>query len=143
MAATTYEWDSLGGEVMDTRSLIAVADEIRDALSDYEDEGSELGLEALGCSDGTPDGTADEARTILESIEEIESAGLADWEYGETLIREDYFTEYAQELAADIGAVDKDASWPNSYIDWNAAADALKMDYTEVEYRGTTYYARA
>lgn len=29
------------------------------------------------------------------------------------------------------------------YIDWDGAAEALKMDYTTVEYQGNTYYARA
>ena len=141
--ATTYEWESLGSEVMDSRNLIAVADEIRDAIADYEDDGSELALEALECSDGTPDGTLAEAREILAAIQEIEQEGITDWEYGETLIREDYFTEYAQQLAEDIGAIDSNASWPLSYIDWGRAANALKQDYTEVSYRGTTYYARA
>lgn len=142
MTATTHEWESLGSEIMDSRSLISVADEIRTAIADYEDDGSELALEALECSDGTPEGTLSEARAILASIVEIEEAGLADWEYGETLIREDYFVQYAQELADDIGAVDKDAVWPTSFIDWDAAAEALKQDYTEVTYRGTTYYSR-
>ena len=68
---------------------------------------------------------------------------ISDWQYGAGLIREDYFTEYAQGLAEDIGAIDPKASWPLSCIDWEAAAAALKQDYTEVEYLGMTYYVRA
>lgn len=65
-----------------------------------------------------------------------------DWEYGETLIRDSYFEDYARELAEDIGAIKADASWPLSYIDWPAAADALRMDYTAVDFDGVTYWVR-
>jgi len=61
--------------------------------------------------------------------------------YEPTLIAEDYFEEYARELAEDVGALSND--WPASYIDWEAAAVALQMDYTSVEFDGTTYYYRA
>lgn len=66
---------------------------------------------------------------------------LGDW-YPVTLIRDSYFVEYAQQLAEDIGAIDPDASWPNGYIDWERAARDLQMDYTSVEYQGTTYWYR-
>jgi hypothetical protein len=59
------------------------------------------------------------------------------------LIREDYFTEYAQELAEDIGAVPREIGWPLYHIDWEAAADALKRDYMTVEFLGQTYYVQA
>ena len=53
-----------------------------------------------------------------------------------------YFEQYAQELAEDIGAVQKEATWPNQYIDWEAAADALKQDYMRVTYGETEYWIR-
>ena len=53
------------------------------------------------------------------------------------------FTEYAQELAEDIGAIDPDAKWPVYCIDWERAARELKMDYTSVRVNGMTYYFRA
>lgn len=76
------------------------------------------------------------------AIDALAGERIEDWEYGAHFIREDCFTEYAQELADDIGAVDDSHGWPLSYIDWDAAADALKMDYTSVEYLGHTYYVR-
>lgn len=79
----------------------------------------------------------------LESFANEYASGISDWEYGESLIRDDHFVTYAQELADDIGAIDLNAHWPLSYIDWDAAADALKQDYTEVELRGITYWTRA
>lgn len=115
------------GQILDTRQLIDRAAEIEAELDD----------ESLDTDE------RDVLREELEAIKDAEQAGIPDWQYGETLIREDYFTEYAQELAEDIGAVDKDASWPNSYIDWEAAAEALMQDYMTVELDGSTYYARA
>lgn len=64
-----------------------------------------------------------------------------DW-YPVTLIRDSYFKDYAQELAEDIGAINKDATWPNNYIDWDAATEALQGDYTTVEFDGVTYWVR-
>lgn len=147
--ATTYEWERLGGEIMDSRDLIAVAEEIRDALdaldgtNTLDGERDESGLEALESSTGVPGDDEQEARDILAAIDALADAGISDWEYGETFIREDYFTDYAQELAEDIGAIPKEYGWPTSHIDWGAATDALKQDYTEVDFRGTTYYVRA
>lgn len=69
----------------------------------------------------------------------------SDWHYGEQFIRDGYFSEYAQQLAEDIGTVSNDAQWPNNhiYIDWEAAADELKQDYTSFDVAGTTYWARS
>lgn len=62
-----------------------------------------------------------------------------DW-YPITLVRDSYFVQYAMDFAEDIGAVNPDATWPNNYIDWDRAADALQMDYSSVEINGTTYW---
>ena len=64
-----------------------------------------------------------------------------DW-YPVTLIRDSYFKEYAQELADDIGATDRNAAWPLNCIDWEEAASDLQIDYTTVEFDGVTYWYR-
>ena len=66
------------------------------------------------------------------TLEAADQAGLY-------FIDEDYFEEYARELAYDTGAIDSDSAWPCTHIDWEAAADELRMNYTEVEYEGNTY----
>lgn len=38
---------------------------------------------------------------------------------------------FAQDMAEQLGSVDKDASWPNDCIDWERAARELMMDYVE------------
>jgi hypothetical protein len=81
----------------------------------------------------------------LVSLHKLAEEGdtLADWQYGETLIRDTYFVEYAQELAEDIGAVNSDAGWPAYCIDWERAARDLRMDYTSLDFDGVTYWGRS
>lgn len=77
----------------------------------------------------------------LKSLAEQAEGYAADWHHGETLIRESYFTEYAQELCEDIGDLPKDL--PHYIvIDWEATADNLKFDYTEVNFDGVAYLVR-
>lgn len=64
-----------------------------------------------------------------------------DW-YPITLIRDSYFEEYAQELAKDIGALDRNASWPNNCIDWKQASKELEIDYSSVDFDNTPYLYR-
>lgn len=66
------------------------------------------------------------------------------WRHGETLIRDSYFEEYAQDLAEEIGATDSNAArgWPLNCIDWEQAARELKMDYTSADFDGVTYWYR-
>jgi hypothetical protein len=109
-------------DVIDSRDVIARIDELEGSDERDADE-------------------ADELAALLELAEEAE-VYAADWRYGETLIRESYFVEYAQELAEDIGAINSDAGWPNGYIDWQRAADALLQDYTDVDFAGVTYFIR-
>ena len=71
-----------------------------------------------------------------------EAEGYSDWLHGATLIRDSYFKTYAQQFADDIGAVNSEAGWPNSCIDWEQAADELQMDYTAIEFDGVTDWVR-
>ena len=65
---------------------------------------------------------------------------LRSWRYGVTLIPESEFRNYAMDLAENIhGGVE---GWPFDCIDWEQAADSLRMDYSRVEYNGETYLYR-
>lgn len=55
---------------------------------------------------------------------------------GEHQSREDF----AQELADDLGCINPDAGWPNSYIDWERAARDLFMDYSDAPAPGGCIY---
>ena len=85
-----------------------------------------------------------EIKTELEALKALsDQCQYGDWDYGAALINDDYFTEYAQQLAEDIGAISDDLSWPGRHIDWEAAADELKMDYTCVDFDGQDYWIRS
>jgi antirestriction protein len=91
--------------------------------------------------EGLDEDEAHELKALLSLAEEASSS--PDWQYGEGLVRDSYFVTYAQELADDIGAVDANASWPNTCIDWERAARELRMDYTSVDFDGVTYWIRS
>ena len=78
----------------------------------------------------------------MKALADEASGYAADWPHGETLIRDSYFKDYAMELADDIGAIDNNASWPLTCIDWDQAARELQMDYSAVDFDGVTYWIR-
>jgi hypothetical protein len=119
--------DFRNADVIDSRDLIA-------ALADLEP-----GIEVAGEADDPLD--ADDLE-LRDAIRELAEEGIEDWEYGAQLIAEHYFEDYARELAEDIGALPREYTWPTSCIDWERAARELQMDYTPVEFLGTTYYVR-
>jgi hypothetical protein len=85
----------------------------------------------IGCQD-----EIEEYEAIKDFIEELEDYG--DFASGETIIAEDYFTEYCKELITDCGYISEDfPSW--IAIDYENTADNMKQDYTEADYDGTTY----
>ena len=82
----------------------------------------------------------------LDSLEALNSEGedcASDWTHGETMIRESYFQDYAQELAEDIGAIPEGSKWPLTCIDWEQAARELQMDYSTINFDGVDYYVRS
>lgn len=119
--------------------------DIRDKIERFEE------LEALGVV-ADPDGTKgnaddnEEYRLLGNFLSEIKGCGgdhqwRGDW-YPVIFIADDDFEEYAQEFAEDIGAINRDATWPNTCIDWEQAAQELQHDYSTVEYDGITYWYR-
>jgi hypothetical protein len=83
----------------------------------------------------------EEYTTLTDLAEQCEGS---DWRYGETLIRVSHFTEYVQELMADIGAVPADLPWYIAdAIDWDEVARHIDTDYMDVNFDGITYKIRA
>lgn len=130
----------LHADVLDTRDIIARIDWL-DRQGPEDEDGN-----PIPNADGTPDdGLTDDERDELATLVKFRdehSGDIADWEYGETLIADRYFEDYARELASDIGAINADAQWPLMHIDWEAAASSLQQDYTDVTLDGRTYWAR-
>lgn len=133
-------------DVIDSRDVLERINELSAAhanlLEPYEGNAKKL-LEVLGDL-AEYEEVADDLEE-LASLQDLEQqAGTCgDWQYGATLILDSYFQEYAQELAEDCGMVPSDLGWPCCHIDWDAATDALKMDYTQVDFDGTEYWIRS
>lgn len=131
----TQTWDEIrGSDVIDTRDI---TDRIEDIGTDLE------GLDETSADDAAEVAELREELDVLTAIvEECDEYFGDSFRDGVTLVRDDYFEEYAEQLADDIGAIDKDAGWPLTYIDWAAAAAALQQDYTSIDIDGTTYWGR-
>ena len=93
-------------------------------------------------------GTSDEIQEIRDELAILkalaeECEGYApDWAYGEALIRDSYFQDYAQELAEECCEMSNADQWPYTCIDWEQAAEELQMDYTCVDFDGVEYWIR-
>lgn len=104
-------------DIIDSRDIIARIKELEDErealmedISDAEEsaqDGTEESLNVLRDLNKALKAWEDdcgEELKILQNVQE-QAEGYSDWEYGEALIRDSCFTEYAEELARDIGAV--------------------------------------
>ena len=137
-------------DCIDTRDLIEKIDELKQQILDsfletfehYEDQTDDFDdilFEEEEIQNWKGD-WEDELKEI-EEIDKIEDELGSEFDYGVTLVHEDYFEEYTEELLIDCGYISKDfPSWIE--IDWEATANNVKQDYTEVEYQGETYYGR-
>lgn len=77
----------------------------------------------------------------IERINSVEDAVGSEFEDGVTLIEEDEFEDYCRDLIEECGYISKDfPSWIE--IDWSRTTDNIRIDYSEVEYQGTTYLFR-
>lgn len=117
-----------GDNTIDSRDVIKRIEELHGELDDQPEDAR--------------DEDAAEELAELDALAE-EAEGCADWKYGETLIHDSYFEQYAEQLAEDIGAINRDAEWPLNHIDWEAAAKALQQDYTSVSFGDETYWIRS
>ena len=120
-------------DIIDSRDIveyISEQEDYLDSLADEEDtneEQDEIQAEITMWQD------------FIEEAEQYTGDKASD---GFQCINENYFVQYAEELASEIGAIQKDAIWPNNHIDWEAAAEELKVDYTEIDINGETFYVR-
>ncbi len=122
-------------DVIDSLDVIETIEGLEAILADPDTPNTNSGL--IGDDDIDPG--------YLEALKALASEGedyAPDWQYGETLVRDSYFVEYAQQLADDIGAGNAEYSWPTSCIDWEQAARELQMNYSSIDFDGVTYWVR-
>lgn len=131
--------------------LVEQIKELRNSLSDADKDDQET-IDNL-CNSlalATTELDALRARQDDDDLQELkalealadEASQSPDWDYGETLIRDSYFVEYAQELAEECDMIPDNLSWPLTCIDWEQAANELKYDYMAVDFDGVTYWIR-
>ncbi len=108
-------------QVIDSRNVISRIEELEGEDLLEQDEQDEL--------------------KALKTLEEEAEGYSDDWKHGSTLIRDDYFTEYAEELCKDIGDLPSEIPWYIE-IDWEKTAEHIKADYTEVDFDGVSYWIR-
>lgn len=150
---------------IDSRDLIEERDNLKEQILDAFNEDFETDFSdfdelptLIGDDLGEVDNEEEEQQRLedfkelweeeLKQIEEInnleeEVEGYAgdNFEDGVQLIDEYDFIEYCEDLMEEFGYIPKDfPSW--IYIDWEATAENIKQDYTEVEFRGDTYLFR-
>lgn len=139
MSADGTEPITVGQAYIDSRDVIARIAYLESVESDAETLDADL-----------PEGEAqfglDEAeRQELTDLRELAEEGesLADWPYGETLIEDYEFENYARDLAQDIGAITGEEGWPANCIDWEKAASELQQDYTAISFGHCVYWGRS
>ena len=90
------------------------------------------------------EGFEDELKEIeeIDTLEdEINSYAGDNFDDGVYLIDADDFEDFVEQDLEDLGYIPKDfPTWIE--IDWKATANNVQQDYTEVEFRGTTYLYR-
>jgi hypothetical protein len=78
---------------------------------------------------------------IKDFYDELENYTIC--HYGETVIREDYWVAYCEEMCKEVGDIPQNLPWYISdNIDWDGVADELSADYSTIQYQGCDYYVR-
>jgi hypothetical protein len=117
-------------EISGTDDIINVSD-ITDFIDEFNDTEDEDELEQLNL-----------LKDLLSQLKGY--GGDHQWEgnwYPGHLIRDTYFVEYCEDMVKDIGDLPKDLPRYLA-IDWDKTADNLRVDYSSVEFEGTTYWYR-
>ena len=138
-------------QYIDTRDLIETRDELKQEILDsfLEDfphyEEMTESFEDIRFEEEEVQGWRDVWQEEIDQISrigEIEDEIGSEFDFGVTLIPEDDFTNYIEDFLEDIGYIPKDfPSWIE--IDWEATAENVKQDYSELEYEGKYYLYRA
>lgn len=143
-------------DVIDSRDIIERIEELegeREALQETINNmntasayGLEKETEAIAALAEWDADNLKELQTLQALASEAEHS--SDWSYGETLINETYFTDYIEQLIDECYEMPKQMNsdeWPYRHvtIDYEAAAEEAKADYSEVNFDGVIFLIRA
>lgn len=126
---------------IDSRDIIERIEELSNMLLDeYEDLDTPLTFSEWLDLTIFEEDTLGQEYKILTALAAECSDYAGDWVYGEALIHEDYFEHEMDEMLKDCGYIPKNLP---SFLTLAVDYDALKQDYTEVDFDGETYYVRS
>jgi len=143
----------INNTVFDTRDLIEYKEELEaeilDAYNEFKLELDE-DFEEVNTLEDIED--LDEETDFLKTVDfdhyteikdffdELENY-CDDFTCGASVIHEDYFTDYCEELLKDCGYIPQDfPSWIE--LDFEATAKNMMVDYSEITYQGESYFIR-
>lgn len=122
-------------DLIDTRDVLDRINELEGDLESFYQDGPDTW--------DSEDPDVIEIRQLQDLINEVAGYSEDKPADGVTLIRATYFVRYMEEYFEDTSDTPvKSHDWPFRHIDWEAAADELRVDYTEVEYNGVSYLFR-
>ena len=142
-------------DVLDSRELQKRLDELENELETLIEDLKDAEEEEEEEEENDETTISDAAKHAIEEWKEENQEELDEllamkyecdpaWKYGMAFIAEEDFEEYAQDLVSDLyGEEIRNAFWPFDCIDWEKAAASLRMDYSSIDYQGTTYLFRS
>jgi hypothetical protein len=144
LAKITIDFDH--EDIIDSRDIesriVDLEGEFESYMSDLDDaEGDEEIEKAEEDLESWLDEYVDTYVSLMVFRDEAQQY-TSEWRYGATIIHDDYFEDYAKQLAEDIGVIERNAPWPIRWIDWNAAIKELQQDFSEITFDGNTYWVQ-
>ena len=139
--------------MIDTRDLAEKREELQtdlvDSFNDFFDTEIEDFDELIKYIDDSENEDVQEWRydnsndfEHIEEIDELEEE-ISEFSFGETLIPEDDFTEYCEDMVDDCYNLRDVPGFIKDNINWEGVASDLSVDYTNVTYQGKSYLVRA
>ncbi len=134
-------------DVIDSRDVIERIEELEDERQELYDVLNDIvGEESPAEAEKNLAEWEEEYKGELEVLQKLamEVGGSPDWTHGAQLINEAHFIEYCEELCKDVGEIPPELPWYiANHIDWESVAEEIKIDYTEVDFDGESYFIRA
>jgi predicted nuclease with TOPRIM domain len=126
---------------LDTRDLQSRLEELESEREDFQNtvNDAEEGEEKQTAQEELDSWEGDNLEE-LEALRELKDE-VSEWDDGNTLIPEEDWIDYVEEMLQDCGYLPRNLPWYIE-IDWEKTAENIAQDYGTVDYLGTTYYYR-
>lgn len=117
----------------DVMARIDHLEEMRDTWEEYQN--------GEGDFEETPEPFGKDEQEEIDGLNELlDDCEGTDFKHGLSLINDDQMEEYIDEMVKDCYGIDE-MKLP-CFISLDIDYDAVKMDYTEIEFRGVTFWMR-